>query len=138
MKLPKFRSKFEKDTYDFLKKKKVKFEYEPREKKIRYVKPSTNHWYLPDFVITTLSGKLVYVETKGIWTATDRLKHLILKKTYGRDRDIRFVFYNSKQKIRKGSKTTYADICKGLGRSPFKGVKWKYSDKIIPQEWLDE
>jgi hypothetical protein len=44
--------------------------------------------------------------------------------------DIRFVFQNSKNKIRKGSKTTYADWCKKNG--------FQYSDKTIPMSWLNE
>ncbi len=133
-----FRSKFEQDTYNHLKKKGVKFEYEPKDKKISYVRPSTKHWYLPDFVITSKSGKTIFVETKGIFSASDRFKHLLIRKAYGRGKDIRFIFYNSKQRIRKGSKTTYADVCNGNGRAPYKGIKWKFSDKVIPDSWLEE
>ena len=42
--------------------------------------------------------------------------------------DIRFVFSNSKNKISKISKTTYAMWCKKYG--------FKYADKHIPKEWL--
>jgi hypothetical protein len=42
--------------------------------------------------------------------------------------DIRFVFTSSKSKISKNSKTTYADWCIKHG--------FKYSDKIIPDEWF--
>ena len=52
--------------------------------------------------------------------------------------DLRFVFTRSKAKINKNSKTTYADICEGRGRGPFKGVTWLYADKRIPDEWLQE
>ena len=39
----------------------------------------------------------------------------------------------------KGSQTTYAQICEGFGRSPFKDVKWKYGDNgKIPEEWMNE
>lgn len=111
------------------------FEYESE--KIPYTVPSKNCKYTPDFIIYTSSGNKIYIETKGIWDADDRKKHLLIREQHP-ELDIRFVFSNSKSKIRKGSKTTYADICNGLGRSPFKGVTWKYSDKNIPLEWLKE
>ena len=44
--------------------------------------------------------------------------------------DIRFVFTNSKNKINKKSKTTYADWCDKYG--------FKYADKVIPEEWFSE
>lgn len=105
--------------------------------KIKYTIPESVHVYTPDFTITTESGKIIYVETKGIWDSQDRYKHLLIKQQHP-ELDIRFVFQNSKAKIRKGSKTTYADICNGLGRAPFKAVVWKYTDKHIPLQWLRE
>lgn len=132
-----YRSGLEDDTAKYLKKNKIKFEYEPADKKICYIKPATDHVYTPDFYITTKSGKVIIIETKGIWTYEDRLKHLLIKQQHP-SLDIRFVFSRSKSKIRKGSSTTYADICEGKGRGKFKGMVWKYADKKIPQEWLDE
>ena len=44
--------------------------------------------------------------------------------------DIRFVFENSRRKLSKGAKTTYAQWC---DRN-----KFTYCDRIIPQEWLKE
>ena len=41
-----------------------------------------------------------------------------------------FLFYNANQKIKKGSKTSYADWCDK------KGIKWAH--KHIPREWLDD
>ena len=40
-----------------------------------------------------------------------------------------FVFHNSKNKIRKGSKTTYADWCVKHG--------FQFADKTIPSAWLE-
>lgn len=105
--------------------------------KILYTVPEKEHKYTPDFTVTTKSGKVIYVETKGIWDSDDRYKHLLIKQQHP-ELDIRFVFSNSKAKIRKGSKTTYADVCNGLGRAPFKNVTWQYADKLIPTEWLEE
>lgn len=69
------------------------------------------------------------METKGRFTATDRKKHLLVKAQRP-DLDIRFVFSNSRAKLNKGSKTTYADWCNKHG--------FLYADKLIPTEWLDE
>jgi len=132
----KFRSKFEKTIAEQLTKGGVKYEYENL--RIPYTKPAIPSTYIPDFIITTKSGKEIIIEVKGLWDYQDRFKHLLIKRKYGKKLDIRFLFYNSKQRIRKGSKTTYRDICDGNGRAPFKGVTWKYADKTIPKEWLEE
>ena len=132
-----YRSKLEKEIAKELDSLKVKYDYEPKWGKLQYIIPAKTSTYLPDFYITSKSGKTIIIECKGIWVYEDRYKHLLIKKSQP-DLDIRFVFSNSKNKIRKGSKTTYADICNGKGRGYFKGVKWKYADKKIPREWLDE
>lgn len=59
----------------------------------------------------------------------DRDKHLWVRKQNPR-KDIRFVFGNSKNKIAKGSNTTYASWCKKNG--------FLYADKRIPWGWLIE
>lgn len=97
-------------------------EYEKH--KIKYIKPATEHTYTPDFKLP--NG--IFVETKGRFVTEDRKKHVLIKKQHP-ELDIRFVFQNSKNKIRKGSPTTYADWCNKHG--------FKYADKVIPQEWLD-
>lgn len=132
-----FRSKIESDIADQLSTKKIDFSYEPAWGKIPYTVPASKHSYLPDFYLTTRTGKKIIVEVKGIWVYDDRYKHLLIRKA-NPNLDIRFVFSNSKNKIRKGSKTTYRDICEGKGLGMFKGVEWKYSDKTINEDWLDE
>ena len=133
-----YRSGLEENVAKELKKnKEVEFEYEPKEGKIPWIKPGTKHLYTPDFWIRNKkSGKITCIETKGIWDYEDRLKHLIIKRLYP-DLDIRFVFTRSASRTSKGSKQTYADICKGKGRGIFKGVTWMYADKRIPKEWLN-
>jgi hypothetical protein len=130
-----YRSGLERDISSYLKKKNIPFTYE--EDRLRYVVPASNHIYTPDFKITTKSGKEMYIEAKGKWDYTDRYKHLLIRQAHP-DIDIRFVFSNPRQRIRKGSKTTYADICEGNGRAPFKGVTWKYAKGTIPSSWLNE
>jgi len=81
--------------------------------------------YTPDFILD--NG--IIVEGKGFWSPDDRRKHAEIKKQH-EELDIRFVFENSRRKIRKGSKTTYGDWCikKGI----------KFCDKTIPRGWLKE
>lgn len=93
--------------------------------KIAYEKPASKHKYTPDFILP--NG--IIIESKGRFVTADRQKHLLVKKQHP-DKDIRFVFSNSRQKISKGSKTSYADWCEKYG--------FKYADKVIPQAWLNE
>lgn len=130
-----YRSGLEDRNAAFLKEQGVEWEYETV--KIPYIKPESQHTYTPDFVVTTNSGKQIFVETKGEWDVADRFKHLLIRDQHP-ELDIRFVFDRPKMKIKKGSKTTYADICEGRGRKPFKGVVWKYADKKIPLSWINE
>ena len=117
-----FRSGLELDLDESLKQVGIDGEYEKN--KIKYTVPASEHTYTPDFRLP--NG--IYVETKGRFVTEDRKKHLLIKAQYP-NLDIRFVFQNSKNKIRKGSKTTYADWCDKYG--------YKYSDKTIPKEWLE-
>ena len=118
-----YRSGLEEQTAKMLKKKKVKFTYEETKIKWEDFKIRT---YTPDFVLH--NG--IIVETKGRFTDADRRKHLEIKKQYGKEYDIRFVFSNSRAKLYKGAKSSYADWCKKNG--------FLYSDKEIPEEWLNE
>jgi len=81
--------------------------------------------YTPDFLLP--NG--IIIESKGLFTAQDRRKHLLIKKQHP-DLDIRFVFESIKRKLSKKSKTTYADWCNRYG--------FLYHLKLIPSEWIDE
>ena len=81
--------------------------------------------YTPDFRLP--NG--IIVETKGRFISDDRKKHLLVQQQHP-DLDIRFVFSNSKAKLNKGAKSTYADWCIKHG--------FLYADKTIPEEWLNE
>tara|TARA_R110000851_G_scaffold122236_1_gene251523 strand:- start:1529 stop:1939 length:411 start_codon:yes stop_codon:yes gene_type:complete len=118
-----YRSGFEHKVSEQLTEAKVTFEYETTV--IPYIKPETNHTYTIDFTLP--NG--ILVETKGRWVLEDRKKHLLIQKQHPK-LDIRLVFQNSKGKIRKGSKTTYADFCNK------NEIKW--ADKTIPLEWFNE
>lgn len=101
----------------------IKVVYEDPKSKIVYEIPAKDHKYTPDFILP--NG--IIIESKGLFTAADRQKHLYIKSQHP-EKDIRFVFSNSKAKISKKSKTTYADWCIKYG--------FKYADKLIPTEWL--
>lgn len=133
-----YKSKLERVNANHLEESGVDYLYEPKEGKIEYVKPATKHLYTPDFILRTQgSGKIVIVETKGIWDYADRYKHAVIKRLYP-SLDIRFVFTRSATKTSKGAKQSYADICEGRGRGLFKGLTWQYADKKIPLAWINE
>ena len=117
-----YRSGLEEVVDSTLKQRNIDGEYEKH--KIKYTIPATDHTYTPDFRLP--NG--IFIETKGRFVVEDRKKHVLIKKQHP-ELDIRFVFQNSKNKIRKGSPTTYADWCIKHG--------FIYADKTIPQEWLD-
>jgi len=118
-----YRSGFEHTISQQLSEAKVKFKYENTV--INYIKPETHHTYTIDFTLP--NG--ILVETKGRWVLEDRKKHMLIKKQHP-ELDIRFVFMNPNGKIRKGSKTTYANFCDKHD------IIW--AAKTIPQEWYNE
>ena len=77
--------------------------------------------YTPDYILK--NG--IIVEVKGRFVTADRRKHIEIKKQHPK-LDIRFVFENSRNKIRKGAKTTYADWCIKNG--------FRYYDRIVPED----
>lgn len=122
-----FRSGLEDNVNDLLKEQNKSFSYESE--KISYIQPQTKHNYTPDFVLNKIDGNKMYIETKGRWVKTDRLKFDLIFQQYP-DIDIRFVFQNPNAKLYKGSKTTYAQYCDKKG--------WYWAKKEIPEEWLNE
>jgi hypothetical protein len=117
-----YRSGLEDRISDQLKGLSVSFKYE--EFKIKY-EVHEIRTYTPDFELP--NG--IIVESKGRFVAADRKKHLLVKKQHP-ELDIRFVFSNSRNKIAKGSKTSYADWCNKNG--------FIYADKLIPEEWVKQ
>jgi hypothetical protein len=101
----------------------VPFTYEKT--KVKYIKPASEHQYTPDFVLD--NG--IIIETKGLFTAIDRQKHMLVKRQHPH-LDIRFVFSNSRARLSKSSRTTYAMWCVKYG--------YMYADKMIPQDWINE
>lgn len=118
-----YRSGLEEDVCNALTQLGVEYEYEKL--KIRYLQPSTERQYTPDIVLD--NG--IIIETKGRFLVADRKKHILIKRQHPH-LDIRFVFSNSKQKLNKASRTTYADWCIKNG--------FQYADKEIPIHWIKE
>tara|TARA_B100001093_G_scaffold382923_1_gene368498 strand:- start:520 stop:972 length:453 start_codon:yes stop_codon:yes gene_type:complete len=117
-----YRSGLEKKLADELKVLKVKFSYESL--KIEW-EDLAYRTYTPDFVLN--NG--IIIESKGMFTAADRRKHLAIKRQHPK-LDIRFVFENSRRKLRKGAKSTYGEWCYKYG--------FLYTSRVIPEEWLKE
>ena len=118
-----FRSGLEEKVADYLTSKGVGFSFETL--KVPYVKPETKHIYTPDFILD--NG--IIIETKGRWLLDDRKKHILIRKQHP-NLDIRILFQNANAKIRKGSKTSYADFCEKHGIP--------YAHREIPVAWLKE
>ena len=117
-----YRSGLELKTAKYLDDLHIKYKYE--KVKIEW-EDLTYRTYTPDFVL--YNG--IIIETKGMFTAADRKKHLAIKKQHPH-LDIRFVFENSNRKLRKGAKTRYYQWCNKYD--------FDYYDRIIPEEWLKE
>ena len=116
------RSGLEDIVATYLKEHKVKFLYE----KIKIEWEDLSYrTYTPDFVLN--NG--IIIETKGLFTSEDRRKHIEVQKQHP-ELDIRFVFTNERNKLYKGSKTTYGMWC---DKNNF-----KYATRIIPLQWLKE
>ena len=117
-----YRSGLEDKVATYLKELNIKFSYESL--KIEW-EDLTYRTYTPDFILN--NG--IIIETKGRFLMADRRKHLCIKKQHPK-LDIRFVFENSRKKLRKGGKMTYAQWCM---RNNI-----QFYDRIIPEDWLKE
>jgi hypothetical protein len=97
---------------------------------LQYTVPESFHKYTPDFVFTKRDGSLMYIETKGRWTAIDRkkMKYILISNP---ELDIRMIFQNPNQKISKASRTTYEIYANKLGIE-------HVAKRDIPAEWLAE
>jgi hypothetical protein len=117
-----YRSKFEKTIGDYLG---TRAEYEPE--KLYFVQPAKQRFYLPDF--KTAGG--VFIECKGKWDASDRAKHVWLREQHP-DKRIIIVFQNSKVRLNKRSKTTYAEWA---DKNNLEWLDWSIDG--IPEELID-
>jgi hypothetical protein len=118
-----YRSGFEHKISEQLEQQSIDPQYEKTI--VKYTVPARDSKYTVDFTLP--NG--ILIETKGRWMPDDRKKHLLVKEQHP-ELDIRIVFQSAKSKLRKGSKTTYADYCDKHG------IKW--AEKTIPQAWINE
>ncbi len=118
----KYRSGLEDEAVLFLTKRQKKVRYEKLKIEWEDLKYRT---YTPDFELD--NG--IIIETKGLFTADDRRKHLEIARQHP-DIDIRFVFSNAKSKLNKGAKSRYYEWCDKNG--------FLWAHRVIPEEWLKE
>lgn len=93
---------------------KVKYEAEY----IKYLAPG---YYLPDFVVSLPSGRLIYLEVKGYFRPEDKRKMAAVKQC-NPDLDIRFVFSSHSKKNERW--------CEKHG--------YPFCVKVPPKEWFIE
>ena len=121
------RSQFEYDVFQDLKlslPKGAEIEYETEALTYTLTKD-----YIPDFVITTKDGRVIYIEAKGLGRAFDydaRVKMETVKKQHP-EKDIRIVFMADRP-FRKGGKVRPSDWATKLG--------YPFSIKTIPEDWF--
>ena|SRR5690349_17417820 len=118
-----FRSGLEKRNADHLDAHGIGYEYETL--KIKYTVPEREATYTPDYILA--NG--IICETKGVFDAADRQKHLLIKKQHPH-LDIRLVFQRANAPLYKGSPTTYAMWADKYG--------FTWAEKLIPPEWAKE
>jgi len=116
VKLYPYKSQFEKDFHE----KYPKLKYE--DTKLKY---TVEHTYSPDFTVK----ENVFVETKGLFKAADRAKHLYIQKQHP-EVTVYLVFQNPNNKLSRVSKTTYGEW------ADKHGIKWTTLEEGIPKEWF--
>ena len=119
MKKSNYKSKFEESVAEDLERLKIKAHYEPS--KLPYIIES---YYVPDWMILP-NG--IILEAKGKLDAITRRKMLAVKRKHPH-LDIRFVFMRAKNRITKGSSTTYGDWATKNG--------FKWCELPIPKGFL--
>ncbi len=126
-----FRSGLELQVGIILKHFKVPYGFESEV--IPWVRPASDHKYIPDFKITTRSGKVLYIETKGLLDKQDPEKHQALKQQYPQ-LDIRIIFSNPHTWDRAAKTRTYAKWADKVG------IKWTSKARMQKtlKEWINE
>lgn len=103
----------------------IKYSFEPHS--FEYTVPAT---YTPDFIMTTKSGKEIYVEVKGYHAGmqawAQKIKHFVQQNP---DIDYRIVFKDASKKFNKRYKSNLGDWATRIG------VKWANNGEV-PKSWL--
>lgn len=121
-----YKSQFEKNVAKAFKVNGIKFEYEPEV--VHFIQPEKKRKYIPDFKVRTKKAGVFLVETKGKLTAEDR-KKLVWVKEQNPKLKLILVFMNSRNKLRKGSPTSYGEW------ATKNGFEWYDFDNGIPNAW---
>lgn len=116
VKLYPYKSQFEKDFHD----KYPDLIYETD--KIKY---QVEHTYNPDWKVKDS----VYIETKGLFKAADRAKHLKIREQHP-EITVYLVFQNPNNKLSRVSKTTYGEW------ADKHGIEYTTLEKGVPDHWL--
>ena len=74
-----WRSGLEESLAAYLDERNIPYQYE--EHKLVYTVPERQATYTPDFYVTTRSGKVIIIETKGRFVTADRQKMLLVKSS---------------------------------------------------------
>lgn len=119
----KLKSGFERKIYGQLRRAGVLFQYESTS--FPYILARR---YIPDFTITTRSGKIIYVEVKGYLRPEDRSK-LIAVRVANPLLDLRIVFLRN-NKLNKNARMTYGEWANKHG--------FKWALVKVPKSWLSE
>lgn len=122
VKIGRYRSKFESIVAEQLETAGCPYHYEEHD--LYYVEPAKVRRYKPDILLVH-NG--IFIEVKGMFSADDRKKMLLVKDTYP-EIDLRLLFMRSQNKLSKKSKTTYAQWCEKNG--------FEYADLQVPASWI--
>ena len=117
---PKFRSGLEKSVWGAAQRYCKNMQFEPH-----YLPYVIKGSYLPDILLP--NG--IYIEVKGRLDAGTQRKMRAVKQS-NPDLDIRFVFQNANQKVRKGGKLRYWEWAEKYD--------YPWSEGTIPREWFEE
>lgn len=84
-------------------------------------------YYLPDFVCRTATGGVFFIEVKGYFRGTDRVKLKAVREAHP-EADVRLLFA-ANNKISSKSTMRYSDWCEKNG--------FTYAIKTIPDSWFE-
>lgn len=121
-----YRSAFEQSIHGNMLSRNINPEYETH--KLKWV-DTTQHTYTPDFILKKRDGSLMFVEAKGYLDSKTRSKMLCVQRC-NPELDIRFLFQYPKAKLKKGSKTSYADWAERHG--------FKWCGPVFSEAWAEE
>ena len=125
-----YRNKFETRTGEWLDERGTKFGYETE--RIGY---TVSGKYTPDFIVTTVGGNRIYIETKGNGRSFDGAsrRKLIAVKEQHPELEIKLLFYSDGvigPKRKDGTRMLQSDWSKKHG--------FDYAIKEIPDRWLED